>query len=191
MSMFGSPNRAAVMSSVPPEDRGAASGMNSTFINSAQVLSIGIFFTLLIAGLSSTLPQSLYHGLVTHGVSPSAATRAAHLPPVSTLFAAFLGYNPIEHLVGPGVLSHLSASQQATLTGRSFFPSLIAGPFRGGLHAALDFAVVVSVLAAVASWTRGSARPVAAQVLAGAPSGDGAERSGRRRTAARRESLPR
>ncbi len=156
MSSFGSPNRAGVMSSLPPEHRGAGSGMNTTFQNSAQVLSIGIFFTLLIVGLSGSLPASLYHGLVAHGVSQSVATRVSHLPPVSTLFAAFLGYNPVQHLVGSNVLSHLSATQRATLTGRSFFPSLIAAPFRSGLHAALDFAIVASILAAAASWTRGS-----------------------------------
>jgi MFS family permease len=156
MSMFGSPNRAAIMSSLPPEHRGSGSGMSTTFQNSAQVLSIGIFFTLLIAGLSSTLPSSLYHGLVAHGVSHSAATRVSHLPAVSTLFAAFLGYNPVQHLIGPQVLSHLSTAQQATLTGRKFFPGLIATPFRAGLHAALDFAIVASLLAAAASWTRGS-----------------------------------
>jgi MFS family permease len=155
MSMFGSPNRAAVMSSLPPEHRGAGSGMNTTFQNSAQVLSIGIFFSLLIAGLSSSLPASLYHGLVAHGVSTSAATRVSHLPPVSTLFAAFLGYNPIQHLVGSNVLAQLTTAQRHTLTGRSFFPGLIAAPFRSGLHAALDFAIVASLAAAAASWTRG------------------------------------
>jgi MFS family permease len=155
MSSFGSPNRAGVMHSLPPEHRGAGSGMNTTFQNSAQVLSIGIFFTLIIVGLSATLPASLYHGLVAHGVSPADATRVSKLPPVSTLFAAFLGYNPVQHLVGAGTLAHLPAAQQATLTGRSFFPGLIAAPFRAGLHAALDFAIVASLLAAAASWTRG------------------------------------
>ena len=156
MSMFGSPNRAAIMSSLPPEHRGAGSGMATTAMNTAQVLSIGIFFTLLIAGLSTALPASLYHGLVAHGVSHSDATRISHLPPVSTLFAAFLGYNPVQHLVGTQVLTHLTAAQQATLTGRSFFPSLIAVPFRDGLHTALDFSIVMSLLAAAASWTRGT-----------------------------------
>jgi MFS family permease len=155
MSMFGSPNRAAVMSSLPPEHRGAGSGMNTTFQNSAQVLSIGIFFTLLIVGLSGSLSTSLYHGLVAHGVSSSTAAQAAHLPPVSTLFAAFLGYNPVQHLIGPGVLSHLSTTQQSALAGHSFFPELIAAPFRNGLHAALDFAILASLLAAAASWSRG------------------------------------
>jgi hypothetical protein len=156
MSMFGSPNRAGVMNSLPPEHRGAGSGMNTTFQNSAQVLSIGIFFTLLIVGLSSSLPESLYHGLVAHGVPLSVAAHVSHLPPVSTLFAAFLGYNPVQHLVGQSVLSHLSSSQQAVLLGHGFFPRLITVPFRAGLHAALDFAIGASLLAALASWSRGS-----------------------------------
>jgi hypothetical protein len=133
--------------------------MNTTFQNSAQVLSIGIFFSLIIAGLSASLPQSLYHGLVAHGVPSAAARQASQLPPVSTLFAALLGYNPIQHLVGPHLLAHLPPAQQATLTGRSFFPSLIAGPFKSGLHAAFDFAIVASLLGAAASWTRGGGAP--------------------------------
>jgi len=155
MSAFGSPNRAGVMNSLPPEDRGAGSGMNTTFQNSAQVLSIGIFFTLLILGLSGSLSSSLYHGLMAHGVSQAAAKQASSLPPVSTLFAAFLGYNPVQHLIGTQALSQLSTAQQHVLVGRSFFPSLIAAPFRNGLHAALDFAIVASLLAAFASWVRG------------------------------------
>jgi hypothetical protein len=105
------------------------------------------------------LPASLYHGLVTHGVPSGTAHQVSQLPPVSTLFAALLGYNPIQHLVGPHVLSQLSQSQQTALTGRSFFPSLIAGPFKSGLHAAFDFAIVASLLAAVASWSRGDDAP--------------------------------
>ena len=155
MSSFGSPNRAAVMNSLPREHRGAGSGMNTTFQNSAQVLSIGLFFSLMIVGLSSSLPASLYQGLVAHGVSPAAATRVSRLPPVSTLFAAFLGYNPVQHLVGPGVLAHLSAAQRATLTGRSFFPTLITAPFKAGLRVTFDFAIGASLVAAAVSWTRG------------------------------------
>jgi MFS family permease len=156
MAAFGSPNRTGVMNSLPAEHRGAGSGMNTTFQNSAQVFSIGIFFTLMIVGLSATLPHSLFDGLVSHGVPAATADRAAHLPPVSTLFAAFLGYNPIEHLIGAGTLSHLSVANQKVLLGHGFFPSLITAPFRAGLHAALDFAIVASVLAAAASWTRGA-----------------------------------
>jgi hypothetical protein len=155
MASFGSPNRTGVMNSLPAEHRGAGSGMNTTFQNSAQVFSIGIFFTLMIIGLSSALPHSLSRGLIQHGVPVATANQAAHLPPVSTLFAAFLGYNPIQHLIGSATLSHLSAAEQAVLLGHSFFPMLITAPFRAGLHAALDFAIVASLLAAVASWTRG------------------------------------
>ena len=159
MASFGSPNRAAVMSSLPAEHRGVGSGMNTTFQNSAQVLSIGIFFSLVVLGLSGSLPESLYHGLVTNGVPSGAARQASQLPPVSTLFAALLGYNPIQHLVGPHVLAQLPQAQQTALTGRSFFPSLIAGPFKSGLHAAFDFAIVASLLGAAASWTRGAGVP--------------------------------
>ncbi len=155
MASFGSPNRAGVMNSLPPQHRGAGSGMNTTFQNSAQVLSIGIFFSLMIAGLSASLPASLSTGLIAHGVGRTAAVHAAHLPAVSTLFAAFLGYDPVAHLIGSHQLSLLSASQQHALTGRSFFPSLISGPFETGLHAALDFAIVASLAAAWASWLRG------------------------------------
>ena len=155
MASFGSPNRAGVMNSLPPQHRGAGSGMNTTFQNSAQVLSIGIFFTLMIVGLMSSLPSNLLHGLTAHGVPAGVADQVAHLSPVSTLFAAFLGYDPVQHLIGAHALSQLSATQQHALTGRSFFPGLISAPFRAGLHAALDFAIVASLLAAGASWLRG------------------------------------
>jgi MFS family permease len=155
MAAFGSPNRAGVMNSLPPQHRGAGSGMNTTFQNSAQVLSIGIFFTLMIVGLMSSLPQNLLHGLTAHGVPFAQADQAAHLSPVSTLFAAFLGYDPVSHLIGAHTLSQLTVAQQRALTAHSFFPGLISAPFRDGLHAALDFAIVASLLAAWASWLRG------------------------------------
>jgi MFS family permease len=155
MGLFASPNRAGVMNSLPPQHRGAGSGMNSTFQNSAQVLSIGIFFTLMIVGLSASLPPALFHGLVRQGVPAAVAAKVSHLPPVSTLFAAFLGENPMRHLLGPQVLGGLPPAHQAIITGRSFFPSLISGAFRQGLHAAFDFAIVACVVAAAASWLRG------------------------------------
>jgi MFS family permease len=153
--MFASPNRAAVMNSLPPSDRGAGGGMNQTFQNSAQVISIGVFFTLMIAGLATTLPAALSSGLHAHGVGAAAAHRASRLPPVSILFAAFLGYNPIQHLLGPHVLGALSAHDQGVLTGRSFFPHLISAPFRSGLHEAFLFAIVACLVAAAASALRG------------------------------------
>ncbi|HTW42645.1 MAG TPA: MFS transporter [Solirubrobacteraceae bacterium] len=165
MGSFASPNRAGVMNSLPPEDRGAGGGMNQTFQNSAQVLSIGIFFTLMIVGLAATLPTSLLGGLTAHGVSSSLAHRISHEPPVSVLFAAFLGYNPIQTLLGKHALAHLSAANLTTLTGRAFFPHLISGPFHAGLHAAFDFAIAACLLAAVASWSRGR-RYIAGEVPA-------------------------
>jgi EmrB/QacA subfamily drug resistance transporter len=155
MGMFASPNRAAVMNSLPRGDRGAGGGMNQTFQNSAQVISIGIFFTLMIAGLASTLPHAMTSGLEAHGVTAAQAQHAAHLPPVSILFAAFLGYNPIQHLLGPHALASLSAHSQATVTGRSFFPHLISGPFRSGLEEAFVFAIIACLVAAAASLLRG------------------------------------
>jgi MFS family permease len=167
MACFGSPNRAGVMNSLPAEHRGVGAGMNTTFMNSGQVLSIGIFFTLMIIGLSGSLPASLYHGLVSHGVPSASASRISTLSPVSTLFASLLGYNPVAELLGPHMLSTLPHAQQVTLTSRQFFPSLIAGPFKSGLHAALDFAIIASVLAAATSWTRGGRRPPAQTPLYG------------------------
>ena len=155
MGAFAAPNRAAVMNSLPPQHRGAGGGMNATFQSSAQVLSIGIFFTLVIVGLSGTLSTSLEHGLIAHGVPRAAAVRAAALPPVSTLFAAFLGYNPMQHLLGAHALSLLPPKTAALLTGRSFFPHLISQPFAAGLHTAFDFSIGCCLVAAAASWSRG------------------------------------
>ena len=169
MGMFAAPNRAAVMNSLPPEARGAGGAMNQTFQNSAQVFSIGIFFTLMIVGLAATLPSTLSAGLQAHGVDPATARSVADLPPISILFAAFLGYNPIQHLVGTNVLAALPAHDQAALTGHAFFPALVSGPFRDGLHVAFAFAIVACLVAATASFLRGRpAREDAAPVLQGA-----------------------
>jgi hypothetical protein len=143
------------MNSLPSGDRGAGGGMNQTFQNSAQVLSVGIFFSLMIIGLSSTLPHTLSSGLHAHGVGLASATRIGSTPPVAVLFAAFLGYNPIQHLAGPHVLATLSAHSRAIITGRTFFPHLISAPFRSGLHEAFAFAIVACLVAAVASLMRG------------------------------------
>jgi EmrB/QacA subfamily drug resistance transporter len=155
MGLFAAPNRAAVMNSLPRADRGAGGAMNQTFQNSAQVISIGIFFTLMIVGLAATLPHAMSSGLEAHGVPAATAQHVAHLPPVSILFAAFLGYNPIQHLLGPHVLAALSASDRAAITGHSFFPHLISAPFRAGLHEAFAFAIVACLVAALASLMRG------------------------------------
>jgi hypothetical protein len=130
--------------------------MNQTFQNSAQVLSLGVFFTLMILGLAASLPHAMSTGLQAHGISAATAQHVADLPPVSILFAAFLGYNPIQQLVGAHALNAVSASDHATLTGSSFFPQLISGPFQTGLHAAFSFAIVACLIAAAASWMRGA-----------------------------------
>ncbi len=152
---FAAPNRAGVMNSLPPAHRGVGSGMNSTFQNSAQVLSIGIFFTLMIIGLSATLSTSLFHGLVAQGVPVADANRVAHVPPVSTLFAAFLGLSPTVALLGPKVIHRLPHAAQVHLLSHSYFPNLISGAFDHGLHTAFDFAILASIVAAGASWMRG------------------------------------
>jgi MFS family permease len=155
MGAFAAPNRAGVMNSLPPQHRGSGGGMQATFQSSAQVLSIGIFFTLVILGLSATLPQTLQHGLTVEGVPPAAAARVAQLPPVEILFAAFLGYNPMAHLLPPDVLSALPHSAVVSLTSQGFFARLITSPFQAGLHVAFDASIALCLAAAVASWSRG------------------------------------
>jgi MFS family permease len=187
MGLFASPNRAGIMNSLPPERRGVGGGMSATFQNSAMVLSIGIFFTLIILGLASSLPATLSHGLAAQGVPPADAARVAALPPVSILFAALLGYNPVQTLLG-NVVDRLPASHAAYLTGHTFFPSLIAAPFASGLAIAFDFAIVACLVAAVASLLRGGKYvhgagpgpaaprpqvPAAARVRAGIPAAAG------------------
>jgi MFS family permease len=154
--LFAAPNRTAIMNSVPANQRGAASGMTGTFQNAGNSLSIGIFFSLMIAGLATTLPNALRSGLTAHGVGGSIAGQVAATPPVGSLFAAFLGYNPIASILGPtGVLKSLSSSNAAALTGKTFFPQLIADPFHTGLVIVFIAAAVMSVIGAIASLTAG------------------------------------
>jgi MFS family permease len=154
--LFASPNTSAIMSSVPAPDRGAASGMRATFQNSGMSLSIGIFFSLMIAGLAATLPRTLTSGLRAQGVPLNVAAHVAHLPPVSTLFSALLGYNPMRSLLGPsGVLARLPRRNAAVLTGKQFFPHLISGPFHHGLIIVFSAAIAMSVAGALISLLRG------------------------------------
>ncbi|HEY0279472.1 MAG TPA: MFS transporter [Solirubrobacterales bacterium] len=156
VGMFSSPNSSSIMGSVPASQRGAASGMRSTFQNTGTALSIGIFFSLMIGGLSSSLSGALSSGLTMHGVEPSVAHHIAGLPPVSTLFAAFLGFNPVHHLLAvEGALGSLSSQSRALLTGKHFFPELIAAPFHDGLVVVFGVAAVLAAIAAAASWQRG------------------------------------
>jgi MFS family permease len=149
--MFAAPNTAQIMSSVPAHLRGAASGMRATFMNAGTVLSIGVFFSLMVAGLSSSLPTTLSSGLMAQGVPASSAQAVASLPPVGTLFAAFLGYNPIQQLVGPTVLGQLPPANAANLTSQQFFPNLISQPFHDGLVVVFVLAIVMGLVAAAAS----------------------------------------
>jgi MFS family permease len=154
--MFTSPNSSSVMGSVPARQRGVASGMRSTFINSGTAISIGVFFTLMIAGLASRLPKTLSSGLHAAGLSATAAHKIASLPPVSSLFAAQLGINPLRHmLAGSGALARLTPASRAHLTGRHFFPHLLTQPFHDGLIVVFATAVGLSLLAAMASLLRG------------------------------------
>ncbi|SEP53491.1 MFS transporter [Amycolatopsis saalfeldensis] len=162
MGMFSSPNRAEVMNSLPADARGSGAGMMTTFQNAAMVLSIGFFFSLIIAGLSNNLPAAMSAGLTAHGVQPGPADQIAHLPAVAVLFAAFLGYNPIQQLLG-GQLATLPPDQASFLTGRSFFPNLISGPFQDGLAVAFGFAIVVCLIGAVASLLTKSKKAVASE----------------------------
>jgi MFS family permease len=155
MGLFASPNRAGIMNSLPADQRGVGGGMSTTFQNSAMVLSIGMFFSLMILGLATTLPHTLSSGLVAQGVPAADANRLAVLPPVSVLFASLLGYNPIQTLLGPNALAHLPAGHAAYLTDRGFFPALISGPFAKCLEVSFAFAIAACLLAAVASWLRG------------------------------------
>lgn len=175
--LFAAPNTSIIMSSVPADARGAASGMRATFQNAGMVLSMGVFFSLMVAGLSGSLPQTLTTGLTAQGVPAQAAHAVAQLPPVGVLFAAFLGYNPIQNLLGHTLLGHLPSANAANLTGREFFPHLISHPFHDGLVVVFSLAIAMSLAAAAASLIRGRAQagPAAAtrlpvpSTVAGAP----------------------
>jgi MFS family permease len=157
--MFSAPNTSAIMSSVPPEQRGVASGMRATFQNSGTALSIGVFFSLMVAGLSSRLPEAMSTGLIQQGIPPAVAHQVGALPPVATLFSAVLGVNPLEHLLAPtGALAALPAANQQTITGREFFPHLISGAFQHGLAVVFLASAALAALAALASLMRGPRR---------------------------------
>jgi MFS family permease len=155
MGAFASPNTASIMNAVPPEHRGASSGMRATFQNVASSLSLTLIFTLVVAGLSASLPGALFGRLTAAGIPSSVATQISGIPPVGALFSAFLGYNPMASLIPPSVLAGLPAAARATVLSNSFFPQLLAGPFHDGLQIAFSVCVVLSLGAAAASWLRG------------------------------------
>ena len=154
--LFSSPNATMIMNGVPAGERGQASGVRATSMNAGQVLSIGVFFTLMIIGLAIALPTSMKTGLMSQGLSDAVATQVANLPPVASLFAAFLGYNPMGQLIPADALHALTAVQQATITGKEFFPSLLAGPFMVGIKIAFTTSMLLYLSAALASWLGGT-----------------------------------
>jgi MFS family permease len=153
--MFAAPNTTAIMNSVPGEHRGVASGMRATFQNAASLLSIGVFFSIVTAGLAAGMPAALQSGLTQAGLPLAIADKISHLPPTAALFAAFLGYNPMGTLLPPAALQRLPAASQAHLLSQQFFPNLIAPPFMTGLHAVFYIAALMCLVAAVASYFRG------------------------------------
>ncbi|HEX6557290.1 MAG TPA: MFS transporter [Ktedonobacteraceae bacterium] len=153
--LFASPNTSSIMSSVPPETRGVSSGMRATFQNSATLVSIGLFFSIVTVGLASALPSTLSTGLIRYGVPDKTATAIAHLPPTAALFGAFLGYNPIGELIPPSVLQAISPTNQAILLGKTFFPNLISTPFMNSLHAVFYISAALCLVGAAASLLRG------------------------------------
>ncbi|HTU82164.1 MAG TPA: hypothetical protein VMF61_08550 [Candidatus Acidoferrales bacterium] len=153
MGLFTAPNTASIMNATPEDQRGAASGMQSSLQMTAMTLSIGSFFSLVVLGLSRRLLQALLHGLGAHGVPAAVARHAAALPPVGVLFAAFLGYDPIQTILGDAARS-LATPNLQFLEGRSFFPKLIAGPFLDGMHVTFAFAAAMMAVAAAASFLR-------------------------------------
>jgi MFS family permease len=156
MGLFAAPNTTGIMNSLPARQRGVGSGMRATFMNAGMVLSIGLFFSLMVLGLAASLPHSMSTNLQANGVAPATAAKVANLPPVGSLFSAFLGYNPMEKLLGSASAAHVTPAQWATITGKKFFPNLISGPFMKGLRITLIASLVMSLIAGWASWMRGA-----------------------------------
>jgi len=176
MGLFAAPNTTGIMNSVPARSRGVASGMRATFQNTGMVLSIGVFFSLMIVGLAATMPATMSQGLERNGVPPAVAEQVANEPPVGTLFAAFLGYNPMEKVIPESTLDSLTPDQREEITGKAFFPELISEPFIDGLRIAFTSSVVMMLVAAWASWMRGSSTVSAEDTLPfGAPRDDDAD----------------
>jgi hypothetical protein len=169
------------MNAVPVGERGQASGVRATAMNAGQVLSIGVFFSLMLAGLAATLPHAMEAGLLAQQVPPDVARSVAATPPVASLFAAFLGYNPMGELIPAAVLHSLPAASVATLTGHEFFPQLMAAPFKHGLMLAFTFSALLNVIAAACSW-RGGAQMARDQM----PRDQAGERLGERLVSASR-----
>src|SRR5207248_4710563 len=169
MGLFAAPNTTSIMNSVPPQMRGAASGMIGTFQNAGMMVSMAFFFSVLTAGLAARLPGVMYQGLTSNGLLVLLSRGISHLPPIGVLFAAFLGYNPMRSLVPAPVAAHLGRHAQATLFGKTFFPHLIMPAFMSGLHDAFYVSAALALIAAIASLLRGE------RYIYGDREGDGSE----------------
>ncbi len=156
MGLFASPNTAAIMNALPAAYRGVGSGMRATFNNAGSMLSMGLFFSIMITGLAQKLPLAMQTGLVKHGVPLQGAIAVSHLPPTSSLFAALLGYNPLKNLLQEfGILQKMSAADVHYVIGQKFFPLLIGPPFLHGLSLAFTASLIMSLVAALISVFRG------------------------------------
>jgi len=156
--LFSAPNSTQIMNAVPAAERGQASGVRATTLNAGQVLSIGIFFTLMILGLAMSLPGTMEARLVAEGLPQDVAAQVASAPPVASLFAAFLGYNPMGELIPATALAALPPDHAAVITGQTFFPDLLSGPFMVGIKIAFSISMLLYLLSALASWLGGSTR---------------------------------
>jgi hypothetical protein len=156
--LFSAPNATQTMNAVPSSERGQASGISATAMNAGQVLSIGVFFSLMIVGLAMSLPGAMEARLVAEGLPQAIAAQVASAPPVASLFAAFLGYNPMGELIPAAALHALSAEQQGAITGAHFFPDLLSGPFMVGIKIAFSISLLLYLCAAAASWFGSEAR---------------------------------
>jgi len=157
MGMFASPNTASIMNSVPPDHRGSAAGMRSTLQNSGSTIGLSLLFTITLIALSSSLPQSVNAALLSAG-APQLAPVFDRIPPTTALFAAFLGYNPIQTILSqlpPSITGSISNQARTVLTGTTWFPQAIAPAFMSSLTVAFYFNAVLAVLAAAASALRG------------------------------------
>jgi MFS family permease len=163
--MFSAPNTTLSMNDVPAAQRGVASGMRATFMNAASVISMTMFFSIVTAGLAATLPSTLSGGLLHAGLPAVVANGVAKLPPIAALFAAFLGYNPMQTMLPSVVLHQLPAHAQTTLLGQSFFPNLISSPFMDGMRLAFYLAAVVCLIAAIASMVRNKRASVKEEIV--------------------------
>lgn len=158
--MFGSPNSSSIMNSVPPQNRGVASGMMQTLNNTAMTASMAIFFTILIVGITQRFPDAMASSLASIGASQLAPV-FSNIPPTGALFAAFLGYNPVDALLTalpPQMVAQIPSTTISTLNGTTWFPTTFANAFLPSLKTSFLFGALLSVVAAILSAMRGETK---------------------------------